>query len=280
MLKRILAALAFIAYARLLIKVMVFKNVPMVRAGQVMLNFGGTDSGHGPNFIPFKTILYYFAGNKGLLIGGINLVGNIILLVPLGFLIPLVWRTISWKLSLALAIASGLIIECMQVVLHVGIFDIDDVILNALGFMIGYWAFKILTKWLREKKYTTIVVTALIILALGAATYYKMFIDVPPVSNVRSDMLNSTGEGTAQGKDPCGGTGGNGNIVSTSTNAFTLVRKDGKTIVVNYTEQTEIHTSAGAGTSADLQLGKGVTLVGDAHEDNTFTAQALFVCGV
>jgi glycopeptide antibiotics resistance protein len=279
MLKRILAALAFIAYTLVLIKVMVFKSVPMVRAGQVMLNFGGTDSGHAPNFIPFKTILPYLFGFKGLIIAGINLVGNIILLVPLGFLLPFIFPNISWKKSLALAAAAGFIIETLQVVLHVGIFDIDDVILNALGFMIGYWAFTILTKWLREKKYIAIILTILVIFGVGAATYYKVFIDVPPISDVRGEMMNATGERAAQGKDPCGGTGGNGEIVSTSTNAFTMMRKDGKSQVVHFTDAVEIHTSAGAGTQKDLQPGKGITLVGGPNSDGSFAADALFVCG-
>jgi glycopeptide antibiotics resistance protein len=49
----------------------------------------------------------------------------------------------TWQKSLALAVAVGLAIEGMEVVFRVGIFDIDDVILNALGVMIGYWVFTI-----------------------------------------------------------------------------------------------------------------------------------------
>ena len=70
------------------------------------------------------------------MIAGINLIGNIALLVPIGILVPFLYENITWKKSLVLAFFSGLIIEVMQVMLHVGIFDIDDVILNALGVMI------------------------------------------------------------------------------------------------------------------------------------------------
>jgi glycopeptide antibiotics resistance protein len=58
----------------------------------------------------------------------------------------------TWKKTLALAIATGLAIEGMQEVLHVGIFDIDDVILNGLGVVIGYWAFTMLAKKVRSMK--------------------------------------------------------------------------------------------------------------------------------
>lgn len=135
------AASTFIlaAYAALLVDVMVFKYLPTIRVGHLMLRFGGTDGGHPANFMPFKTILPYLLGYKGWIIAGINLVGNVGLLVPVGFLAPFVFRHMTWKKALVLAIASGLAIEIMQGVFRVGIFDIDDVILNGLGVMAGYW---------------------------------------------------------------------------------------------------------------------------------------------
>src|SRR5690349_6859701 len=86
----------FIIYSILLIKVLVFKDLPLIRIGHLMLNFGGTAEGYA-NFIPFKTISSYLFGEKGLIIGGINLIGNIALLVPVGFLIPVVFRNVTWK---------------------------------------------------------------------------------------------------------------------------------------------------------------------------------------
>jgi len=47
----------------------------------------------------------------------------------------------TWQKSLILAIATGLAMETMEVVFRVGIFDVDDIILNALGVMMGYWVF-------------------------------------------------------------------------------------------------------------------------------------------
>ena len=123
-----------LGYCLLLIKVMVFKDVPLIRIGVLMLNFGGTHDGP-PNFIPFKTILPYLIGEKGLLIGAINIVGNIILLVPVGLLVPFVFPAVHLKKSILFAVFSGLLIEGMQTLLHVGIFDIDDVILNGLGYL-------------------------------------------------------------------------------------------------------------------------------------------------
>jgi glycopeptide antibiotics resistance protein len=145
--KRLFSAFILNAYSAFLIKVLVFKDVPPIRIGSLMLNFGGTDAGRPANFLPFKTILSYLLGEKGLIIAGINLGGNIALFVPIGFLVSFVYRKLTWQKSLALAVAVGLAIEGMQVVFRVGIFDIDDVILNALGVMTGYWVFTILVIW-------------------------------------------------------------------------------------------------------------------------------------
>ena len=154
--KRLLSTCILIAYSAILINVMVFKNLPLIRIGRLKFNFGGTQTGPA-NLLPFKTILPYLYGEKGLMIGGINLVGNIVLLVPIGFLFPFVYRNLTWKKSLALAVAAGLLIEGMQAAFRVGIFDIDDIILNGLGVMIGYWAFTILAKGVQSMKSKTII---------------------------------------------------------------------------------------------------------------------------
>ena len=147
--KRLISAFILIAYSTILIKLLVFKTY-LLKIGPLRFTF---NSGTGQvNFLPFKTILPYLRGEHGWTFAIINLVGNIALFVPIGFLVPFVYRNVTWQKSLALAVAVGLAIEGMEVVFRVGRFDIDDVILNALGVMIGYWAFTIFvtlseTRW-------------------------------------------------------------------------------------------------------------------------------------
>ena len=135
--KRSFPLVVLLVYVALLFKVMVLKDLPTIHIGHMMFRFGGTQTGPS-NFIPFRTISRYGHGGGGWLIAGLNLWGNIGLLVPVGFLLPFVFPNISWKQALIWAVASGLMIEGMQVLLQVGIFDIDDVILNGLGVMLGY----------------------------------------------------------------------------------------------------------------------------------------------
>ncbi len=149
MTKRFLSTTILTAYSALLIKVMIFKDLPVIRIGHLMFNLGGTETGQA-NFVPFKTIVPYVLGHKGLIIAGVNVIGNIVLLVPIGFLAPFVFPNMTWKKSLALAVATGLMIEGMQVMLRLGIFDIDDVILNGLGVIVGYWLWRFWVKWVER----------------------------------------------------------------------------------------------------------------------------------
>lgn len=283
--KRLVPTFILIAYIVILIIVMVFKNVPAIKSGPVTLDFGGTNGGHPANFVPFKTIFPYLVGEKGLLIGSLNIIGNIALLVPLGFLIPFVYRSINWKKSFAFALASSLIIEGMQVVLCVGIFDIDDVILNALGLLIGYWAFVILAKWFRSKNYKNIIISAII---LGIATAVGFYIFYPELNHSespdvrvgdahfeRKENIQEEGTQTSQGTDLCRGTGGTGQIIDKSDNTITIKRGDGVEESISITDRTDIQTSTGPGSQSDLQIEDRVTVV----IDDTETAEAIFVCG-
>ena len=54
--------------------------------------------------------------------------------------------SISWQKALILGIVTGLTFEVMDVVFRVEIFDIDDIILNAFGIMVGYGALVMLKR--------------------------------------------------------------------------------------------------------------------------------------
>ncbi len=271
--KNLISIIFLIAYTVILIKVMVFKDVPLIRIGQVMLNFGGTQDGQA-NFVPFYTILPYLLGYKGWIIAGLNLAGNIVLLIPIGFLIPFIYMNMSWKKSLAIGVATGLAIEVTQTLLRVGIFDIDDVILNALGVVLGYGAFVFPSKWLQEKNYKNILIAVIIAIAVPAAAIYAIYPKDLPV------YPRMTPEGVAMrvGSDLCGGTGGTGAIASKGNNNFTIERDDGSFQLVSLARGAVIETSAGTAALTDLKIGDRVTLVGDVNSDNSFTADTVVLC--
>jgi hypothetical protein len=81
-----------------------------------------------------------------------------------------------------------------------------------------------------------------------------------------------------QGGDLCGGTGGNGQIVSVGNNEFTMKRNDGRDMVVRLAGQATIKTSADPAPLSDLKIGWRVTLVGGRNPDGSFTADMVVVC--
>ena len=282
--RRLLLLILLIAYCILLIKVMVFKDLPTIRIGYLMLNFSGTHEAP-PNFVPFRTIIPYLFGHKGLIIAGINIVGNIILLVPIGFLVPFFLKEMNWKKAVLFAVFSGLFIEGLQTMLHVGIFDIDDVILNGIGFMMGYWKFLIFpTVWnlLRTNKYFLAgVITMIAFATYGMIYFFQMnSTPMPPAADFRDRMTNSSENNvsTYHQNDLCGGTGGTGKIISKAAHAITIKRKDGVEEIITLTDKTLIKNSSGDAKESDLNIGARVTVVVGLIENDPHAASLVLVC--
>ena len=93
------------------------------------------------NFIPFKTIIEYVQryidGYRNLSV--LNLLGNFVIFMPMGVLLPCVIRKLDrfWKVTLTV-LGMVVMVEIVQGILRVGSVDIDDVIFNVVGAMIGY----------------------------------------------------------------------------------------------------------------------------------------------
>ena len=88
------------------------------------------------NMIPFHEIRRY-AGKTGL-VSLTNLFGNVLAFVPFGFLVTIVsGYRLKWPVAVALCLAAPVAVELLQLVTRVGICDVDDVILNFAGGLIG-----------------------------------------------------------------------------------------------------------------------------------------------
>jgi len=91
------------------------------------------------NIIPFKSLIgmVTFSGEYDFIALGYNLLGNIAVFIPLGFLIPFI---IGRKLKKTILISFCIIVfaELMQLASRLGVFDIDDIFLNLIGCLVGY----------------------------------------------------------------------------------------------------------------------------------------------
>lgn len=82
----------------------------------------------------------------------INVGGNILLLMPLGFLAPILWRKFRhFKKVILLSLAVSITIELLQLLESSfgrggRVTDIDDVICNVLGAIIGYLIYVLIMK--------------------------------------------------------------------------------------------------------------------------------------
>ena len=93
------------------------------------------------NFIPFKTIIEYVQrySNGYWRLATLNLLGNLALFVPMGMALPCLFKKLNrfWKVILTV-LGMVVIVELVQGLLRVGSIDVDDVIFNVVGAMIGY----------------------------------------------------------------------------------------------------------------------------------------------
>lgn len=71
----------------------------------------------------------------------INFVGNIVLFIPIGFGCALLWKGITGKRAALIGFLTSLFIELCQLPQARGT-DVDDLWLNVLGVMLGYWLYK------------------------------------------------------------------------------------------------------------------------------------------
>jgi len=74
----------------------------------------------------------------------LNIVGNIVGFMPCGFFLPIISRrSRCWFNTMFLSFLFSLCIETIQLIFKVGCFDVDDMILNTLGGILGYILYKI-----------------------------------------------------------------------------------------------------------------------------------------
>lgn len=122
-----LLLLSFIVYILCLFRIVTYQDITTVG---------------GNNFIPFKEILRYEFGAR-LFVK--NIIGNVLLFVPYGFFTALYVDIKKGRSAFFLLLLASFAIEFTQ--LGIGrVFDVDDIILNVLGGMIGFYIFRILDK--------------------------------------------------------------------------------------------------------------------------------------
>ncbi len=92
------------------------------------------------NFVPFTEMFRYSFGSR-LFIK--NVIGNIILFMPYGFFMGYYLKLDKFKSIFLLILLVSLSIETTQLMIG-RVFDIDDILLNMVGGILGFYFFKVL----------------------------------------------------------------------------------------------------------------------------------------
>lgn len=155
-----LIALIFIVYVLCLFHVVTFQDN----------NYGVS------NFTPFKEIFRYSIGSDKFIK---NVLGNIILFIPYGFLTSYFLKNKKFSIITILTIITTVTIETVQY--YIGrVFDIDDIILNLVGSIVGFLMFvglDAIRSKLKILKNDT-VLDIIIILILAVVIIYSFNINI------------------------------------------------------------------------------------------------------
>ncbi len=136
-----LSMLFFTTYLGALVAVTLF---PFPFQSELLLFMRNGGSTFVNNFVPFKTINDVLAeGTTQTLLRQIG--GNILLLMPLTFLLPVLWeRFRALRSALLVAALASLSIEILQITISAILgftyksADVDDLLLNTIGGLAGY----------------------------------------------------------------------------------------------------------------------------------------------
>ena len=148
--------LFFAIYILFVIKVIIFKYpMDQLRAiadtwqKDVILEGLGT-----ANFMPFRTIKMYI--DYAYKLNSVeNLAGNLVVFMPLGFLLPLMSDELKKFSDVLLNVFTFVLgIEVFQLFSAFGAFDVDDILLNCVGASIGYGCYRITDVIYKKKKNT------------------------------------------------------------------------------------------------------------------------------
>ena len=95
------------------------------------------------NLIPFVNLLDYESKRDLLL----NLIGNCAMFIPTGILTPILYKHLnSFKKTVLTGFLISLSIEILQLPFAVRASDVDDLILNSLGCLMGYGIYLIIKR--------------------------------------------------------------------------------------------------------------------------------------
>ncbi|AIF42160.1 VanZ family protein [Virgibacillus sp. SK37] len=102
---------------------------------------GNTYKGISHNYIPLTSIGTYLFNFQSYNFDTwfYNTFGNVLLFIPMGILLPILFaKQIRLLSTVVIIMLFSFTIETMQFITQLGVFNVDDIILNTIGGFLGY----------------------------------------------------------------------------------------------------------------------------------------------
>lgn len=142
---RSFAWLVLIIYLIVLTKLILFKRSPSFIRDHFLHHYSWQKAKanmHKANLKPFTTIKLYLNSRGNPEYASNNLWGNTLGFIPLGIFLPLLFTLLRRPVhTITCVFLISLGFETFQLLSMLGIFDVDDLLLNTLGGAIGYLFF-------------------------------------------------------------------------------------------------------------------------------------------
>lgn len=97
------------------------------------------------NLVLFREIkrFWNYRRQLGIFATVTNLLGNVLIFLPFGFFMAMASKYRSFLSTLVYSFALSLTVEISQLFMKVGCFDVDDLVLNTIGGMLGFITFAV-----------------------------------------------------------------------------------------------------------------------------------------
>ena len=128
--------------------------------------------------VPFSAIGDYRAGLKSLTAIVLNYAGNVALFFPAGIFLPVFFKRLNFRKTVAVGAALSLLIEVFQHVLECGYSDVDDLIMNTLGAALGAFIYLYVFNG-RKKTALSYVLSLILVVAAEVGAFVGVWIYAP-----------------------------------------------------------------------------------------------------
>ncbi len=170
MLKLVLSGI-FIVYILVLFKIILFKYMSPADVFTNIIN-GELSGFRSFNIKPFQTFGDFMdIARRGQFLRGFsNILGNMLVFMPMGYFIPMLFRRLRKPAAVILtAVLLSVFFEISQYLFYLGTSDIDDVILNTLGGAAGHGCFCGMSRFIKCKRILYIITIILSGICLAGA---------------------------------------------------------------------------------------------------------------